>query len=491
MELKQETLTLKEVFRVIRSEFGLGEVAENYVNYGGRIASDIRVKNCRLDKKHELKDSIDELIDDYINPLNKIIDNEEVLKEYKSQLKKFFKNFDKNIQLISALPGLEIQKSILVYLISYKALEIYYEIKYNGKYEMNPRSKENYKKYNVQKSLPFDVEGVPNSLECIIHERDKRMYSFFGKKAGSYNKTLGSNMKFITILEAKKKAVDEVNDLCMELFFKRPQWKAYKKLKEIKNGEKIAEMLPSILNKIFNLEKDINSKELMNLFFEEIGKNLGTQTSEKKEKLLKLENQISNLVKNPNALLKAMEPLKIFLKPLEIKDKISLEKLRENKIHGELLKIHSDYNLLKDNYSVRQHEALYKKHIKKCRNSEIMEEQRYFNYFVCDSIEILKSNNNLNMKEENLVSFRENMEGLKLYRTNESNWSGEKIDYLDYYLNSMMLIPKNKNVNTEIFNSNFLEIAMFLKGFGKKEAMIEIKKRFELYFENIKNLVNS
>lgn len=509
MEITEEILTIKEVFEIIRNGFGLGELAEFHKKNSikkdestSSISNEIKAGNNRLGKNQKLESVVKKLINDYVDPLLELIPNKLILDEYKEQLNNFLKNIDKKITLINSIcPIKDIQKHILLYLVSTQALKIYYEIKNNGRYNPSPKKEENYIKYDDKRMLPFDIDGVPNSFHGIIEEKNLKLSELKDKNWKNWLNSGGSSMSIGSLLKEKEEYLGEIENFYVDCFFKRVQWKAFNELKNTENGEQLIIVLQRTMSGVLNLSTDISYEEFMNFsfnkMFEEIGKADNITDSKKLEEAKKQFNMatkvglkfVEQLEKNSESMMDLMKPITLFNNPLELKDKISVEKLEKDKLHGELIKIHQEYNKLKDNYSLNGHKKLYSDKLEEFINSNNKYYKGYFSYFIFDSIYLIE-NNLEELKgppKQNLQKLNKKFKEVSKYRCSKDYWDGKKIDYLDYYLTSL-LMEKPVEGTTENYSPQFMENLAFFKNFSKEESLEKIKQGVIQYKEYFKEL---
>jgi len=521
MEISDKILTIKEAFEIIRNGFGLGELAEihkenqpNIIEKNGVISGKIRSNNNKLATTEKLESIVKNLIDDYVDPLVELISdetiNKTIIEEYRNQLTEFFKNFDKNITFLNSFcPIKDVQKEVLLYLISSKGLKIYHEIKINNKYDPKPKRESNYIQYDGKKILPFDIDGTPNSLKGLIEEKKNKMSKLFDRKASNYLKDHGASMNSRTIVNTKNEILESsmegIEEFFVECFFKRVQWDAYNKLGDIKGLKEMMTALPNIISQFLNLDEGMSEEQFLNKFneiiIEEMAKTMGVtdqnkivEVKKEYETNVKLSKKImENITLNSENTMDFIKPMKMFLNPLELKNKISLIKLERNCFHGNLMDIHKEYNQLKIDYSINLHKNLYKNKIKEYKNSNNRYYKSYFNYFINDSIHLIEKyiENFKGPEKQNLEKFKQKLEKISINRISNNNWNGMEIDYLDVYLNSLLIDKQNKDEILGDISLEFMEIIKFFKEFATEEAFENLKKDFKQWEKNIEKLVIS
>ncbi|UUV19993.1 hypothetical protein NRK67_16545 (plasmid) [Fusobacteria bacterium ZRK30] len=505
MEITEEILTIKEVFEIIRNGFGLGELAELHMENKnekepGLISGNIRKNNNSLATTEKLENLVENLIDNYIDPLIELISNEDIIEEYRNQLTKFFKNFDENIIFLNSFcPIKDLQKDVLLYLISSEGLKIYYEIKINDKYDPKPKKGSDYTQYNE----------IPKSLKTLIEEKNNKMSKLFDRKASNYLKDNGASMGSRTIVDTKNTTLENtmegIEEFFVECFFKRVQWGAYNKLGKIKGLREVMDAFPNIIKRLLNFDKEMSEEEFMKKWIqvvvEETAKAAGisnennikeVQTELNKGVKLYKKN-IEDINNNPENIMEFIKPMKSFFNPLELKDKISLKKLKKDCFHGYLMDIHKEYNELKRDYSIESHKNIYKNKIKEHKNSGNRYYKSYFNYFINDSICLIEKNieNFKGPDKQKLENFKQKFKNVSLYRDSNNNWNEKEIDYLDIYLETLLIDKQNKDEILGDFSLEFIEIMKFFKEFSTEEAFESLKKDFEQWEKNIEQLVIS
>lgn len=422
----------KEIFSNINNTFKLGELGEeNNKN---------RANICRLTDKSNLKKACDPIIDNMLNPLEKIIDNKEIIETYKTLLKNLLSQENYVVNIIKILP-----RDLFSYFLSIIGLKIYFDKK-------NTLKKENINLINyfnnsdffnkeeiVDCFCPFDIFNKKNSfngyLDSLLKHKNLKNFNYdnISKWRKNNGQTISSKglLSFKESLECEDDIFDKkkIEKIIVILFFKRIQWKIYEKWKEDLDDESIRffENLPIKFIKI--LKKDNSTT----YDFSSLVSDPNLQKIIKKMAIKPIKNNYDKLPKLSKDLFQFLKNKENLKKNLKTNNLINSSK-EEEYVFTQLNK----YNDLKDKYSLVEHKNLKKELFNQQKLFSKSKEkwfEKFLNYFIEDSYYLLdtKITSSEKQKEKNeLISLKNTFKKEAGNRCIlNKKYTGEKIDYLD------------------------------------------------------------